>query len=307
MDRYNELVELLTKANHEYYILDNPTLSDEEYDNYLRQIEDIEKNHPEYIREDSPTQKIGGDVLDKFNSIAHKIPMMSLADVFNEDEILAFDKRITKEGILPQYVCELKIDGLSVSLRYEKGILVSAATRGNGLVGDDITLNVKTIKQVPLRINEPIDIEVRGEIYMSHKVFNELNEQRIKNNLEPFKNCRNAASGSTKLLDSKEVAKRKLEVWIYHLPNPEDYGIKTHNESLKFMKDLGFRVNPNNQLVNSIDEVLEFIDNKLKIRDELPYDIDGVVIKLNDVNKQKILGSTSKYPKWACAYKFPAK
>ena len=306
-DRYNELVELLNKANYEYHVMDNATtLTDEEYDNYLRELYEIEDKHPEWKRDDSPTTKVGGIILDKFEKITHNIPMMSLQDVFNEDEIIHFDEVIREKIANPKYVCELKIDGLSVSLKYKDGILVSGATRGNGVVGEDITNNVKTIKQVPLKLNKKIDIEVRGEIYMSHKVLNELNEERIKNNEEPFKNCRNAAAGSVRQLDSSVAAKRKLEVWIYHLPNPEDYGIKTHEEALNFMADLGFRVNPNNKLVDGIDEVMDFIHEKGEIRSELPYDIDGVVIKLNDLNGHEIMGNTVRYPKWAVAYKFPA-
>ncbi len=307
MDRYNELVELITKANYEYHVLDNAeTLTDEEYDNYLRELYKIEEEHPDWIRSDSPTHKIGGVILDKFEKVTHNIPMMSLADVFNEDEIREFDARIRKEGINPQYVCELKIDGLSVSLKYEKGILVSGATRGDGIVGEDITHNVKTIKQVPLKLNKPIDIEVRGEIYMSKKTLERLNEERKENNEPLLKNCRNAAAGSVRQLDSSVAAKRFLEVWIYHLPDPEDYGIKTHHEALEFMADLGFRTNPNNRLVNSIDEVMEFIHEKNEARPDLPYDIDGVVIKLDNLHDHEIMGNTIRYPKWACAYKFPA-
>lgn len=307
MDRYNELVELITKANYEYHILDNPvTLTDAEYDNYLRELYKIEEEHPDWIREDSPTKKIGGVVLDKFIKVTHNIPMMSLADVFNEDEIREFDNRIKKEGIDPKYVCELKIDGLSVSLKYEKGILISGATRGDGVTGEDITHNVKTIKQVPLKLNKPVDIEVRGEIYMSKKTLELLNKEREENGEPLLKNCRNAAAGSVRQLDSSVAAKRNLEVWIYHLPDPEDYGIKTHHEALEFMAELGFRTNPNNRLVNSIDEVMEFIQEKSDARKELPYDIDGVVMKLDDLHDHEIMGNTIRYPKWACAYKFPA-
>lgn len=307
MDRYNELVELITKANYEYHILDNPvTLTDAEYDNYLRELYKIEEEHPDWIREDSPTKKIGGVVLEKFIKVTHNIPMMSLADVFNEDEIREFDNRIKKEGIDPKYVCELKIDGLSVSLKYEKGILISGATRGDGVTGEDITHNVKTIKQVPLKLNKPVDIEVRGEIYMSKKTLELLNKEREENGEPLLKNCRNAAAGSVRQLDSSVAAKRNLEVWIYHLPDPEDYGIKTHHEALEFMAELGFRTNPNNRLVNSIDEVMEFIQEKNDARKELPYDIDGVVIKLDDLHDHEIMGNTIRYPKWACAYKFPA-
>ena len=307
MDRYNELVELITKANYEYHILDNPvTLTDAEYDNYVRELYKIEEEHPDWIREDSPTKKIGGVVLEKFIKVTHNIPMMSLADVFNEDEISEFDNRIKKEGIDPKYVCELKIDGLSVSLKYEKGILISGATRGDGVTGEDITHNVKTIKQVPLKLNKPVDIEVRGEIYMSKKTLELLNKEREENGEPLLKNCRNAAAGSVRQLDSSVAAKRNLEVWIYHLPDPEDYGIKTHHEALEFMAELGFRTNPNNRLVNSIDEVMEFIQEKNDARKELPYDIDGVVIKLDDLHDHEIMGNTIRYPKWACAYKFPA-
>ena len=307
MKRYDELVDLLNKANYEYHVLDNPTtLTDEEYDNYLREIYKIEEENPSIIRSDSPTHKVGGVILDKFSKVTHNIPMMSLADVFNEDEIISFDSKIKKEGINPKYVCELKIDGLSVSLKYENGVLVSAATRGDGIVGEDITHNVKTIKQVPLKLTKPISIEVRGEIYMSRKTLSILNEERMKKGEPILKNCRNAAAGSIRQLDSKIAAKRNLEVFIYHLPDPEDYGIKTHYEALEFMKSLGFRTNPNNRLVSSISEVMNFIHEKNSMRDELAYDIDGVVIKLNDLNDQKIMGFTERYPKWACAYKFPA-
>ena len=307
MDRYNELVEIISKANYEYHVLDNPeTLTDEEYDNYLRELYKIEEEHPSWIREDSPTKKIGGIILDKFEKVTHNIPMMSLADVFNEDEIRDFDERIKKEGVNPKYMCELKIDGLSVSLKYKNGVLVSGATRGDGVVGEDITHNVKTIKQVPLKLSKPIDIEVRGEIYMSKKTLEKINEERKENNEPLLKNCRNAAAGSIRQLDSSVAARRNLEVWIYHLPDPEDYGIKTQEESLKFMADLGFRINPNNKLVNNVDEVMKFIEEKGNLRDSLPYDIDGVVIKVNDLHDHEILGNTIRYPKWACAYKFPA-
>ncbi|MBR5662277.1 MAG: NAD-dependent DNA ligase LigA [Bacilli bacterium] len=306
-ERYDELVELLNKANYEYHVLDNATtMTDEEYDNYLREVYDIEEKHPEWKREDSPTTKVGGVILDKFEKVAHNIPMMSLADVFNEDEIIAFDKRIKDENIDPEYVCELKIDGLSVSLKYEKGNLVSGATRGDGVIGEDITNNVKTIKQVPLKLSKPIDIEVRGEIYMSRETLKKLNEEREKNGEPLLKNCRNAAAGSIRQLDSSIAAKRNLEIWIYHLPNPEAYGIKTHHEALKFMKDLGFRTNPNNKLVRNIDEVLDYIETKNEERPNLPYDIDGVVIKLDNLKDHEKMGNTIRYPKWAVAYKFPA-
>lgn len=305
--RIKELVKIINEADYNYHVLDNPTITDQEYDKYLEELNRLESKYPDLIQDDSPTKKIGGEVLDKFLKITHEKPMMSLSDVFNEDEIYAFDNRIKKEGVHPQYVCELKIDGLSVSLLYKKGVFMRAATRGNGIVGEDITNNVKTIKTVPMRISEDIDIEVRGEIFMSKKTLIELNNEREKNGESLFKNCRNAAAGSIRQLDSSIAAKRNLEVFIYHLPNPEDYGIKTHLEALKYMEKLGFRTNKdNNKLVNNVEEVLNFIHEKGNIRDRLPYDIDGVVIKLNNLSDQKKVGYTLRYPKWATAYKFPA-
>ena len=304
--RIEELINILNKANYDYYILDNPQITDQEFDKYLRELEELEMEYPDLKRPDSPTSRVGGGTLTGFDKVRHTIPMLSIEDVFNEEEIINFTKKHNKEGFNPEYICELKIDGLSVSLHYEKGVLVRAATRGNGEVGDDITNNVKTIKTIPLRLNEEIDIEVRGEIYMSKNTLIKINKQREKDNLPPLQNCRNAASGSIKLLDSKEVAKRGLECFIYHLPNPLDYNLKTHEEALNYMKKLGFRTNPNNKKVKNIKEILDYIETKNNIRESLPYDIDGIVIKVNDINTQRQLGSTSKYPKWCIAYKFPA-
>lgn len=304
--RVDELIKILNKANYNYYILDNPTITDQEFDKYLRELIELEMEYPDLKRDDSPTVRVGGDVISSFDKVTHDVPMLSIGDVFNEDEIFLFDERIKKEGYNPKYVCELKIDGLSVSLHYEKGKLVKAATRGNGVVGDDITNNVKTIKTIPLTLSKDIDIEVRGEIYMSKNTLKKLNQDREKEGLSLLQNCRNAASGSIKLLDSKEVAKRNLECWIYHLPNPLLYGLKTHMESLIFMKELGFRINPNNEIVDDVSGIIKFIENKGNIRNELPYDIDGVVVKVNEIEMQGKLGYTSKYPKWCIAYKFPA-
>ena len=303
--RIEELVKIINEADYNYHTLDNPTITDQEYDKYIRELFDLESEYPEYVLENSPTHRVGGKVLDEFSKVTHKIPMMSLSNVFNESEIRAFDERIRKEGYNPEYVCELKIDGLSVSLTYEHGSLVSASTRGDGVVGEDITNNVRTIKTVPLKINKDIDIEVRGEIYMSKKVLETINRNRKENNLPLLQNARNAAAGSIRQLDSKVAASRKLDTFIYHLPNPLDYGINTHYEALLYMKTLGFKTNPNNRIVNNINEVIEFINYATKNRDNLPYDIDGVVIKVNDINMQQHLGFTAKYPKWATAYKFP--
>jgi len=306
-ERYEELIKIINEADYNYHTLDKPTITDQEYDKYLRELFDLEYAHPELKRDDSPTQRAGGKVLDDFAKVTHKIPMLSLSNVFNESEIVNFDNRIKKEGIDPKYVCELKIDGLSVSLQYENGKLVKAATRGDGIVGEDITNNVKTIKTVPLTLNQNIDIEVRGEIYMSKKVFNKINANREREGLELFQNPRNAAAGSIRQLDSRIAASRQLECWIYHLPNPEDYNITTHMEALNFMASLGFRVNPNNKLVNNISELLQYIEYQTENRDNLPYEIDGIVIKLNNLPDQKKMGFTAKYPRWATAYKFPAK
>ncbi len=305
-DRMYELIEILNEADYNYYTLDNPTITDQEYDKYMRELIEIEEEHPDWTQEDSPTHKVGGQIIDSFQKVTHKIPMMSLSDVFSESEVLAFGKRIEKENIHPQYVCELKIDGLSVSLLYEKGKLIRAATRGDGVTGEDITHNAKTIKTIPLKLKEPVDIEVRGEIFMNKQTLEELNETRRQNNEPLLQNCRNAAAGSIRQLDSKITAKRKLDVFMYHLPNPLDYGLNTHEEALNYIKKLGFKTNPNNRLVNSIEEVLQFIDEKTQSRDKLPYDIDGIVIKVNNIKDQQKLGFTAKYPKWATAYKFPA-
>jgi DNA ligase (NAD+) len=305
-ERMNELIDIINEADYYYHTLDSPKITDQEYDKYLRELIEIEEEHPEWIREDSPTQHAGGKIIEGFDKVTHKIPMMSLSDVFSESEVIAFDERIKKEGIHPQYMCELKIDGLSVSLLYEKGKLVRAATRGDGTTGEDITHNAKTIKVIPLKLKEEVDIEVRGEIFMNKKTLEELNEKRAKKGEPLLQNCRNAAAGSMRQLDSKIAAERKLDNFIYHLPNPLDYGLKTHAEAIDYMHKLGFKTNPNNKLVDSIEEVLEFIEEKGRLRPSLPYDIDGVVIKVNDIAQQQKLGYTAKYPKWATAYKFPA-
>ena len=305
-ERMNELIDIINEADYNYHTLDNPTITDQEYDKFLRELNEIEEEHPDWIREDSPTQHAGGKIIDGFEKVTHKIPMMSLSNVFSESEIASFDEKIRKENINPKYVCELKIDGLSVSLLYEKGKLVRAATRGDGVTGEDITHNAKTIKTIPLKLKEEVDIEVRGEIFMNKKTLEELNEKRKKENQPLLQNCRNAAAGSIRQLDSKVAAERKLDTYIYHLPNPEDYGLKTHQEALDFMTRLGFKTNNNNRLVGTVEEIYEFIREKGALRQELPYDIDGVVIKVNNIDQQKKLGYTAKYPKWATAYKFPA-
>ncbi len=303
--RIEELTKILNEANYNYHVLDNPTIEDEEYDKYLRELVNLESKYPEYVLIDSPTKRVGGEVLDKFDKVTHKIPMLSLGNVFNEEEVRDFDLRIRKVIDNPEYVCELKIDGLSVSLLYEKGILVRGATRGDGVVGEDITHNVKTIKVIPLKLKEEIDIEVRGEIYMEKETLTKINKKREEMGLPLLQNVRNAAAGSVRQLDSKVASERNLNNFIYHLPNPLDYNIYKHYDALEYMKNLGFKVNPLNKICKNIDEVIDFIDEYTKKRDELPYEIDGIVIKLNDVLDQQKLGFTAKYPRWATAYKFP--
>lgn len=305
-ERMEELIEIINEADYNYHTLDNPTITDQEYDKYLRELFEIEEAHPDWVREDSPTQHAGGKIIEGFNKVTHKIPMMSLSDVFSESEVIAFDERIKKKGITPEYMCELKIDGLSVSLLYEDGKLVRAATRGDGTTGEDITHNAKTIKVIPLKLKEKVNIEVRGEIFMNKETLVKLNEERKKHNQPLLQNCRNAAAGSIRQLDSKVAASRKLDNFIYHLPNPLDYNLHTHAEAIDYMTRLGFKTNPNNRLVKNISEVIEYIEEKAKQRPTLPYDIDGIVIKVNSIEQQQKLGYTAKYPKWATAYKFPA-
>lgn len=304
--RIDELTSILKKANYEYYNLDNPSITDQEYDKYLRELINLEEKYPEYADPNSPTKRVGGEAIDKFQKVRHAIPMISLSNVFNEEEIRDFDKRIRNAGFKPEYVCELKIDGLSVSLHYEHGKLKFAATRGDGIIGEDITHNVKTIKTVPLDLGRDIDIEVRGEIYMNKATLEKINRERESKGEVKLQNVRNAAAGSIRQLDPKVAAKRHLDTWIYHLPNPLDYGISTHYDALKYMKDLGFKVNSASKLVKDVDGILDFIREYTEKRSSLPYEIDGIVIKVNDIRMQQELGSTVKYPRWATAYKFPA-
>lgn len=305
--RIKELVKSLNKASYEYYILDNPTtMTDQEYDQKLAELIILEEKFPESIVENSPTRNVGPQVKSGFTKVTHKSPMLSLGNVFNAEEIKLFNARITDLIPNPKYVCEYKLDGLALSLQYVDGELVSAATRGDGIVGEDILLNVLTIKDVPLKLTKKVTIEVRGEILIYKNVFDKINKDREEQRLPLFANCRNLAAGSVRQLDSKVTASRKLNAYIYHLPNAFDLGIKTNFETLIYLKELGFNVNPNYKLCDTIDEVIEFTKEVVKKRDSLDYPIDGVVIKLNDISGQAALGSTIKLPKWATAYKFPA-
>ncbi len=302
MDRMNELIELLNKYNHEYYILDKPSVSDAEYDRLINELIALERKYPEFQRKDSPTQRVGGQAIDEFEKVTHNIPMFSLGNVYNEEEIEEFNNRVKKVCDNFEYVCELKIDGLAVSLEYRNGEFFRAATRGDGVTGEDISHNVKTIKSIPLKLKERVDLDIRGEIYMSKASFFKLNKEREKENLDLFQNPRNAAAGSIRQLDPNIASKRGLDVFLYHLPNSK---FTTHYENLMYLKDLGFKVNPNIKLCKSISEVEEFISYWTENRETLPYEIDGIVIKINDLSVQREMGYTAKVPKWAVAYKFP--
>ena len=306
--RMDELINKIKQASYEYYVLDNPTITDQEYDDYYNELLMLEKKYPDLKKDYSPTLRVGGEALSKFDKITHKTPMLSFDDIFNEDEIIAFDERIRKTIANPIYTLEPKMDGLSGSLIYKNGVLISAATRGDGLVGEDITLNVKTIKSVPLQLNENIDIEVRGEIYMSKKAFAKANIEKEANGEKIFANPRNAAAGSVRQLDSKITAKRDLDFMAYFIPDPKKYGINAQSESLEFLKKLGFVTNYKyNKLAKNYKEILDYISDLGNVRDELPYEIDGVVLKVDNLNDEEKLGFTSRVPRWGIAYKFPAK
>lgn len=307
-ERMDELIDYINKASYEYYVLDNPTITDQEYDDYYNELLSIEEKYPELKREDSPTNRVGGAVLDKFEKVTHDHPMLSFDDIFNEEEIILFDERIKKVVSTAHYTLEPKMDGLSGSLIYKNGVLVRGATRGDGVTGEDITTNIKTIKSVPLRLTEDIDIEVRGEIYMSKKSFLEANREKVKNGEKEFANPRNAAAGSIRQLDSKVAAKRNLDFMAYFIPNPEDYGIKTQKESLEFLRKLGFVTNHKlNGYAKNVKDIINYIDSLSEKRDNLPFEIDGVVLKVDNLEDEKRLGFTSRVPRWGIAYKFPAK
>lgn len=303
LTRIEELREKLNKAGYEYYVLDKPTISDYEYDMLMQELIKLEEENPEYKSETSPTVKIGGEVLEKFSKVTHTSQMMSLGDIFSLEEVDEFVERIKKVCPDASFVCELKIDGLSVSLRYEDGKLVLAATRGNGRIGENITSNVKTIKSVPLVIDTKEALEVRGEIFMPKASLVKLNLAREANGEELFQNCRNAAAGSIRQLDSKVVAKRNLDTFIYYYLGD----VPTQFAALTKLKELGFKVNPYAKLCKDAQEIKNYINEVAEIRESLPYDIDGVVIKVNEIKYHEIIGNTVKVPKWAIAYKFKPK
>ncbi len=302
--RIIELRELIEKYNYEYYMLNNSSVSDFEFDQLMNELIALEKDHPELVTPDSPTQRVGGAASSKFDKVVHDKQMLSLGNLFSSDEIIDFDKKIQKTVNDYTYTAELKIDGLSVSIKYKNGYLYQAATRGDGLIGEDITENVKTIRSIPLKIDYTNDLEVRGEIFMSKASFEKLNEQRREAGEEEFKNPRNAAAGSIRQLDPKIVSKRKLDAFLYYVFAEEDF--KSHYESLMFIKKLGFKVNDKIEFCKNVQDVIKYVENVEINRHDLPYEIDGVVIKVNELNLYDKIGYTSKYPKWAIAYKFPA-
>ena len=303
-ERMNELVALLNRYATEYYTSDNPSVSDSEYDRLYRELVELEAAYPDQVLADSPTHRVGGKVLDGFEKYSHQYPLYSLQDAFSREELEAFDARVRKELPHPTYICELKIDGLSISLTYEKGILVVGATRGDGSIGENITENLKRVKDIPLTLPEELDITVRGECYMPCTSFDQVNQARQENGEPEFANPRNAAAGTLRQLDTAVVAKRNLATFLYQEASPSTRD--SQEKVLEHLEQLGFVVNPKRILAESIDEIWEFIQEVGQERDNLPYDIDGVVIKVNDLAGQEELGFTVKAPKWAVAYKFPA-
>ena len=303
-ERMKELVELLNRYATEYYTSDNPSVSDSEYDRLYRELVELEKAHPEQVLPDSPTHRVGGKILDGFEKYSHRYPLYSLQDAFSREELDAFDARVRKELDEVTYICELKIDGLSISLTYEQGIFVAGATRGDGSIGENITENLKRVKDIPLSLSEKIDITVRGECYMPRASFDQVNQSRQENGEPEFANPRNAAAGTLRQFDTAVVAKRNLATFLYQEASPSTRD--SQENVLKHLEQLGFVVNQRRLLAHSMDEVWAFIQEIGQERDQLPYDIDGIVIKVNDLAGQEQLGFTVKAPKWAVAYKFPA-
>lgn len=304
--RVEELTKLLNQYNKEYYVLDKPSVSDREYDRLMQELIELEAQYPELKSSTSPTVRVGGAVLEGFNKVQHEKPMLSLGNAFNEGDLRDFDARIRKVSPNISYVCELKIDGLAVTLHYRDGQFVKGATRGDGVVGENISENLKTIQTIPLHIPYKEPLEVRGEVYMSKATLDKLNKQRAEKGEELFANPRNAAAGSLRQLDSRIAAKRELAMFCYAVPSAEELGCQTHDESLQKIEEFGFNVNPNREVCDSIDGVLAYIEKWSTNRFDLPYEIDGIVIKVNQLNEQQKLGSTVKSPRWAIAYKFPA-
>lgn len=306
-ERVIEITKLLEQYNYEYYVLDNPSVPDSEYDRLMNELIAIEKEHPELISPLSPTQRVGGKVLTSFNKIIHKRMMLSLANAFNEQDLRDFDQRVRDVigGDKVEYMCEMKIDGLAMSIDFVEGRLNYAATRGDGTEGEDVTNNVLTIKSIPTLVKEKQNFEVRGEVYMPKKALEELNKEREEKGEPLLANARNAAAGSIRQLDSSIAASRKLNAYWYYLVNADELGFKKHSDALDYIESIGFRTNKERRLVNGIDEVIKYIEEYTEKRPSLEYDIDGIVIKVNDITKYNTLGYTAKTPRWAIAYKFP--
>lgn len=308
IEEVEKLREEIEYHNYRYYVLNDPVITDEEFDKLMKRLIELEKKYPELVTPDSPTQRVGGRVLEGFKTERHTVPMLSLDNTYSEEEILEFDKRIRKtlQEAEVEYVAELKIDGVSIALRYEEGRFKMALTRGDGLEGEDVSENVKTVRSVPLRLRKPLTVEVRGEIYMPVDEFRRINEERQEEGLPLFANPRNAAAGTLRQLDTSEVASRKLDSFVYYVVEPEKYGLKSQWEALEFLKELGFKVNPHSRLCRNIQEVVDYWNEWKERKKELDYWVDGVVVKVNRFDFQRVLGETSKAPRWAIAFKFPA-
>lgn len=300
-----KLTETLCYHSKKYYVDDSPEISDYEYDMMMRKLKKLEENYPQYRLEHSPTQRVGGEVLTSFQSVLHEVPLKSLQDVFSYNELEDFDARVRKVIQNPEYAVELKIDGLSVALEYKNGILIRGSTRGNGLEGEDVTANIKTISSIPLKLTKEIDIIVRGEVFMPHSSFEKLNAQRKTDAEQLFANPRNAAAGSLRQLDSSIVAKRNLDIFVFNIQKCDSITFKSHSESLDFLSQLGFKVSPFYNTFSTISAVFSEIERFDKLRHELGFDIDGAVVKVNDLSSREELGETDKFPRWAAAYKYP--
>ncbi|RBP86269.1 DNA ligase (NAD+) [Cytobacillus firmus] len=305
--KVKDLHNLLNQYNYEYHVLDQPSVPDAEYDRLMRDLIELEEQFPELKTEDSPTQRVGGEILDMFEKVEHQSQMLSLGNAFSEQDLRDFDRRVRQgAGQNVSYVCELKIDGLAVSLRYEDGLFVLGATRGDGSIGENITANLKTIRSIPLRLKESVTMEVRGEAFMPRSSFEKLNKAKEENGEEPFANPRNAAAGSLRQLDPRLAAKRNLDIFVYGIANVGDTGVVSHSEGLDYLESLGFKTNKERKRCESIEEVIEYVQGWTDKRPNLPYDIDGIVIKVDSLETQEQLGTTAKSPRWAIAYKFPA-
>ncbi|WP_423802557.1 NAD-dependent DNA ligase LigA [Neobacillus sp. SAB-20_R2A] len=305
--KISEVRTLLNQYGYEYYVLDKPSVPDAEYDRLMQELLELEEKFPQLKTPDSPSVRVGGEVLDVFEKVEHRTPMLSLGNAFNEQDLRDFDRRIRQAvGDDFSYVCELKIDGLAVSLRYEDGLFIQGATRGDGTIGEDITANLRTIKSVPLRLTEPVSLEVRGEAFMPKRSFEALNEARKERGEELFANPRNAAAGSLRQLDTKMAASRRLDIFLYGIGNPGDLGVVSHSEGLDYLDKLGFKTNKERRKCVNIDEVIDYVNGWVEKRPHLPYEIDGIVIKIDSLEQQAALGTTAKSPRWAIAYKFPA-